>query len=68
MKQARCMRCQAAEMRAAEALGLLTDAQGRIVALTAALQRLVAADNCNYERDTMRSEGMFEQARAALGE
>jgi hypothetical protein len=35
-------------------------------ALVEALERLVAADNCNYERDMMRSEGLFDAARAAL--
>lgn len=37
-------------------------------ALYSALFRLVAADNCNYERDTMRSEGYFDDARAALAQ
>jgi len=35
-------------------------------ALVAALERLVAADNCNYDRDTMRSEGLFDAARLVL--
>ncbi len=35
-------------------------------ALLAACQALVAADNCNYQRDTMRHEGYFDQARAAI--
>lgn len=33
-----------------------------------ALLALVAADNCNYDRDAMRSEGLFEAARRALGD
>lgn len=32
-----------------------------------ALEEIVSADNCNYERDTMRSQGMFDRAREALG-
>lgn len=34
--------------------------------LVKSLQMLVATDTCNYERDTMRHVGLFEQARAAL--
>lgn len=34
--------------------------------LIAALRQLVAMDNGNYQRETMRSEGAFDQARAAL--
>lgn len=35
-------------------------------ALVAALTNLVAADNCNYDRDAMRHEGYFDAARKAL--
>ena len=34
--------------------------------LLAALKSLVAADNCNYWRDTMREAGYFDAARAAI--
>lgn len=34
--------------------------------LLKALKALVAADNCNYSRTSMRSEGYFENARAAI--
>jgi hypothetical protein len=34
--------------------------------LLAACEALVAADSCNYERDTMRHEHLFDKARAAL--
>lgn len=34
--------------------------------LLAALETLVAMDNCNYERDTMRYEGAFDRAREAI--
>lgn len=34
--------------------------------LFAALEKLVAADNCNYDRHLMRYEGYFDAARAAL--
>jgi hypothetical protein len=40
--------------------------QARIEELERALEALVAADNCNYQRDTMRTEGLFDAARAAL--
>ena len=40
--------------------------QARIEELEKALGALVAADNCNYQRDTMRAEGLFDAARAAL--
>lgn len=40
-----------------------TDAQA---AVTQALRRLVSADLCNYQRDTMRYEGLFDDARTAL--
>jgi hypothetical protein len=33
-----------------------------------ALRALVAADSCNYQRDTMRAEGLFDAARALLRE
>ena len=33
-----------------------------------ALAALVAADNCNYDRDIMRSQGLFDAARQALAE
>ncbi len=39
---------------------------GTIPALIVALRNLVAADNCGYERDTMRYEGLFETARRIL--
>lgn len=35
-------------------------------AIVTALRRLVAADNTNYLRDTMRYAGLFDDARAAL--
>lgn len=41
--------------------------QARIEELEKALAALVAADNCNYQRDTMRAEGLFDAARAVLG-
>jgi len=31
-----------------------------------ALRTLITADNCNYARDTMRYEGLFDAGRAAL--
>ena len=31
-----------------------------------ALMALVAADNCNHQRDTMRGEGLFDDARKAI--
>lgn len=31
-----------------------------------ALEKLVAADNCNYEVQTMRTAGYFDQARLAI--
>ena len=34
--------------------------------LAVAAARILAANNCNYERDTMRSEGMFDELEAAL--
>ncbi|MFZ1059247.1 MAG: hypothetical protein WAP47_08645 [Candidatus Rokuibacteriota bacterium] len=34
--------------------------------LLKALENLVAADNCNYQRDTMRYTGLFDAARAAI--
>jgi DnaJ-class molecular chaperone len=34
--------------------------------LLKALETLVAMDNCNYERDTMRYEGAFDRAREAI--
>lgn len=34
--------------------------------LVNALQDLIAADNCNYARNTMRSEGYFSAARKAV--
>ena len=34
--------------------------------LIACLRDLVAADNCNYDRAVMRSEGYFDRARAVL--
>lgn len=34
--------------------------------LLAAVQILVAADNCNYETQTMRDSGLFDLARVAL--
>lgn len=37
-------------------------------AMFEALSKLVAADNCNYGRAIMRSEGYFDAARAALAE
>ncbi len=37
-----------------------------LTALINALQNLVAANNCNYERDTMRREGYFQAAEEAL--
>ena len=36
--------------------------------LLKALKDLVAADNCNYWRDTMRAEGLFDAAREAIAE
>ncbi len=48
--------------------GIPTEAldAGTIPALIVALRNLVAADNCGYERDTMRYEGLFETARRIL--
>ena len=34
--------------------------------LVRALVDLVSADNCNYTAETMRYEGLFDRARAAL--
>ena len=52
------------------AWGKETEGIARLIAaapdLLAALQSLVAADNGNYQRDTMRSEGYFDAARAAI--
>ncbi len=39
---------------------------GIIPELIAALRNLVAADNCGYQRDTMRYEGLFDAARRVL--
>jgi len=41
------------------------ETSARVAALTA-LKNLVAADNCNYSRATMRKEGLFDMARAAI--
>ena len=35
-------------------------------ALVEALELLVAADNCNYTRDSIQYEGLFNKARIAL--
>ncbi len=34
--------------------------------LLIALEKLVAADNCNYEAQTMRNSGYFDLARTAI--
>jgi len=34
--------------------------------LLEACKAMVAADNCNYDRHVMRTEGLFDKARAAL--
>lgn len=34
--------------------------------LVEALRKLTAADACNYERETMRYEGLFDNARSIL--
>ena len=34
--------------------------------LLEALRDLVAADNCNYSREAMRYEGLFDAARRAV--
>ena len=34
--------------------------------LLEALRDLVAADSCNYQRETMRAEGYFDAARRAV--
>jgi len=51
-------------------LNLIADANARLIAaapvMLAALQKLVAADNCNYLVETMRYEGYFDAARAAI--
>ena len=35
-------------------------------AMEKALRELVAANNCNYDRDAMRYAGMFKRAEAAV--
>jgi len=37
-----------------------------LAAVVQALAALCAADNCNYQRDTMRAAGLFDAGRAAL--
>ncbi|MDP9314678.1 MAG: hypothetical protein M3R24_28020, partial [Chloroflexota bacterium] len=48
--------------------GIPTDAldAGTIPALIVALRKLVAANNCGYQRDAMRYEGLFDAARRVL--
>jgi len=43
-----------------------TDLPALLLALIAATRALVTADNCGYLRNTMRYEGYFDAARAAL--
>lgn len=38
------------------------------IRLVNALSALVAANNCNYDREAMRSEGLFERAELLLRE
>ncbi|KKN17933.1 hypothetical protein LCGC14_0960790 [marine sediment metagenome] len=46
------------------------EANARLIAaapnLLIALEKLVAADNCNYEAQTMRNSGYFDLARTAI--
>lgn len=37
-------------------------------AMLAALERLISADNCNYLAHSMRREGLFDAARAAVAD
>lgn len=39
-----------------------------VLVMRTALKGLVAADACNYDRDTMRAQGLFDAARAAISE
>lgn len=44
----------------------LTKAADALDAMEKALRDLIAANNCNYDRDAMRYAGMFARAKAAL--
>ena len=43
-----------------------TDERAALYTALDAFMALVAADNCNYQRDTMRNEGLFDDARKAI--
>ena len=42
------------------------EAADALDAMEKALRELIAANNCNYDRDAMRYTGMFQRAETAL--
>lgn len=50
----------------AKLLADLAVLEAAVPELLTALEKLIAADNCNYNVATMRSEGYFDAARAAV--
>ena len=46
----------------------IADPERAVPMMVEALEKLIAAANCNYMRETMESEGYFDKARAALAQ